>query len=189
MDSIELQFNKIAEEYGAGTGLLSSFWLKEFPRAQFVLVDVAEEMLSVARRRFSGLANVSFVRADYAASLPIQNFSAVISALSIHHLEDGRKQELFGRIFSALPDGGLFANYDQFCAGTPEMSRRFDSYWEEQLVKSGLSGRDIALWKERRALDRECSVEAELAMLRRCGFSAECAYSSGKFAVVMAVKE
>ena len=65
----------------------------------------------------------------------------------------------------------------------------FDSYWESQLTDSGLTKRDIELWKERRKLDRECSVEEEEAMLRKSGFrSVKCVYSYQKFSVIVAVK-
>lgn len=80
-------------------------------------------------------------------------------------------------------------NYDQFCAGTPMMNRWFDLYWEKQLYNSGLTDRDIELWKERRKLDRECSVEKEVEMLHRCTFSdVKLLYSYHKFSVIIAVK-
>ena len=48
---------------------------------------------------------------------------------------------------------------------------------------------DDELWKERRKLDKECSVEAEIQMLNRCGFSeVKCIYSYHKFSVIIAVK-
>lgn len=50
------------------------------------------------------------------------------------------------------------------------MNRWFDSWWEKQLHSSGLTDRDIELWKERRKLDRECSVEKEVGMLQECSF-------------------
>lgn len=175
-------------DLGAGTGILSAYWLSEFPDAKFVLVDGADEMLAVARRRFAGRDNVSFIHADYSASLPDGGFDVAISALSIHHLEDDGKRSLFARLFDALPAGGLFANYDQFCADTPALSHVIDAYWENQIAASGLSDGELARWRGRRSLDRECSVATELGMLRSCGFLAERVYSSGKFAVIMAVK-
>lgn len=45
---------------------------------------------------------------------------------------------------------------DQFCADTPLVNDLFNSYWERQLHSSGLTERDIELWKERRKLDKEC---------------------------------
>ena len=69
------------------------------------------------------------------------------------------------------------------------MSKWMDSYWESQLYGSGLTDRDIELWRERRKLDKECSVETEMAMLRDCHFkNVQCIYSYHKFSVVVAQK-
>ncbi|MDE6603749.1 MAG: class I SAM-dependent methyltransferase [Lachnospiraceae bacterium] len=176
-------------DLGAGTGLLSYFWYKYFPASEYVLVDIADDMLQVARKRFAGIDTVSYQVADYSRELPAQNFDVIVSALSIHHLENRDKEALFERIYDKLPEGGLFVNYDQFCAGQPDMDSWFDSYWESQLADSGLTEHDIALWKERRKLDKECSVEEETAMLGKRGFkSVKCVYSYQKFSVIVAIK-
>ena len=176
-------------DLGAGTGLLSSFWYKHYPASEYVLVDIADEMLNVARKRFSNINNVSYQILDYSKELPKGTFDIAMSALSIHHLENEDKLGLFARIYDILPSGGLFVNYDQFCAGQQEMNHWFDSYWESQLATSGLTDHDIELWKERRKLDRECSVEQEVEMLYKSKFKAvKCVYSYQKFSVIVAVK-
>lgn len=176
-------------DLGAGTGLLSYYWYKECPSAEYVLVDIADEMLEISKKRFAGIDRVQHKVLDYSKELPEGNFDAIISALSIHHLEDAQKEELFKRIYNKLPTGGVLANYDQFRAGTANMNRWFDSYWEKQLLASGLTVRDIELWKERRKLDKECSVEAEMEMLYKCNFSeVKCLYSYHKFSVIVAIK-
>lgn len=176
-------------DLGAGTGLLSYFWYKHYPTAEYILIDIADEMLNVARKRFEGIENVSYQLKDYTKELPCINFDTVISALSIHHLEDDSKMKLFSKIYDSLPSGGLFVNYDQFCAGQLKMNEWFDSYWENHLYHSGLTEYDIESWRERRKLDRECSVEQEIEMLRKCKFdSVKCVYSYQKFSVIIAVK-
>lgn len=176
-------------DLGAGTGLLSNFWYQCFSKAEYVLVDIAGEMLEVARKRFAGLENVSYQIMDYSKELPKEEFDVIVSALSIHHLEDENKKELFSRIYDKLPSGGLFINYDQFCAGTAEMNLWFDSFWEKQLETSGLSSLDLERWKERRKLDRECSLEDEIDMLQKSGFrEVKCIYSHQKFSVVVGKK-
>ena len=107
-------------DLGAGTGLLSMYYYRHFPRAEYVLADIAEAMLEVARRRFAGMPNVKFETADYTRGLPGGDFDLIVSALSVHHLETEQKAELFSRIHERLPEGGCFVNYDQFCADTPE---------------------------------------------------------------------
>ena len=112
-------------DLGAGTGLLSYFWYKELPSAEYVLVDVAEKMLDIARERFDGVSNVSYRVLDYSRELPGGDFDVAISALSIHHLENCDKQRLFTQIYDKLPSGGLFVNYDQFCGAEAEIGKCF----------------------------------------------------------------
>ena len=42
-------------DLGAGTGLLIYFWYQQCPDSKYVLVDIADEMLNVARKRFEVL--------------------------------------------------------------------------------------------------------------------------------------
>lgn len=182
-------------DLGAGTGILSAFYFKHFGDAEFLLIDVADEMLAVARKRFLGANNVKFMVSDYAKNFDFracngENFDLIISALSIHHLEDDEKQKLFLRIYDALPNGGVFVNYDQFCAESLEINKNFTTYWENKIFSSGLSENDIAKWKERQKLDRECSVGQEIKMIKAGGFeNAECIFLCQKFAVIVGMKK
>ena len=57
-------------------------------------------------------------------------------------------------------------------------------------MHGGLSNQEIDQWKERRKLDRECSVEQETGMLKNCGFqTVKCVYSYQKFSVLVAIKQ
>lgn len=176
-------------DLGAGTGLLTKFWLEHFPAAEYVLVDIAAEMLDIAAQRFTGAANVSCRVADYLNDFPAENFDAIISALSIHHLEDADKLRLFARIHAALPDGGIFVNYDQFCAENPALDGWYSRYWRQQLDSSGLTRHDLELFAERARFDRECSVADECEMIRRGGFeNVQGVYTCQKFSVIVAIK-
>ncbi|MDE7245466.1 MAG: class I SAM-dependent methyltransferase, partial [Oscillospiraceae bacterium] len=72
-------------DLGAGTGLLDCFWYQKFPNAEYLLLDIADEMLDIARKRFLGLENVSFQTANYFDRLPANGLDTAISALSNHH--------------------------------------------------------------------------------------------------------
>lgn len=176
-------------DLGAGTGLLTAHWRRHFPESRYILTDVSEGMLAIARERFAGCGNISFEDANYAEVLPEGGFDAAISALSIHHLEDEAKSRLFRDILERLPAGGIFVNYDQFRSTDKTFDNWFSTYWEHGLETVGLSENDLALWRERQKLDRECSVQEEIEMLRKAGFpSVECVFSQRKFAVIAAVK-
>ena len=82
-------------DLGAGTGLLTYFWYQQCPDSEYVLVDIADEMLNVARKRFNSIGNISYQVMNYIDKLPDTTYDTVISALSIHHLEDEDKIKLF----------------------------------------------------------------------------------------------
>ena len=157
-------------DLGSGTGLLLSFWFRHFSDVKYVLVDLAEEMLAVAKKRFENLLNVEYKILDYSKELPAGNPDLVISALSIHHLEHDAKQNLFKKIYSALSENGAFINYDQFCAEDAAMNKKIEKYWTEQIKSSNLSEKEFERWQERKKLDRECSVRQEIEWLKQAGF-------------------
>ena len=67
-------------DLGAGTGLLSYYWYVQCSSAEYVLVDIADEMLDVSRKRFSGLNNVQHRIMDYTKALPRRDLSRCLSA-------------------------------------------------------------------------------------------------------------
>lgn len=177
-------------DLGAGTGLLDVFFLKHFSYAKYLLVDVADKMLDVAKKRFSGFENISYDVNDYSLNYNYKDYDMVISALSIHHLEHETKQNLFEKIYENLPSGGVFVNYDQFCYDNSELSKKADAFWCKKIENSTLSEDDIQKWKERWKLDRELSVKQEIQMLEKAGFKkVECIFYELKFGVIIGFKD
>ena len=69
-------------DLGAGTGLLAYYWYQQFPESEYSLIDIADNMLEIARKRFYGLNNFSYTISDYRSDFPEKYFDAVVSALS-----------------------------------------------------------------------------------------------------------
>lgn len=175
-------------DLGAGTGLLTQEMYLLYPEAHFILVDLSEDMLDVARQRFAGMANVEYRAADYSCCLP-EGCDLICSALSIHHLEEAQKARLYRAVYDALPEGGVFINLDQFCAASPTVDEAYNAWWLDYIDHSGITPEAKTRWLARKQLDRENSVPATLAMLRETGFGeVECVYEFMKFATVVAVK-
>lgn len=181
---------KTIVDLGAGTGLMSFFLYQYFKQSNFVLVDIAEAMLEVAKQRFNSLDNFSYKTFDYTDDLPFESVSMFVSALSIHHLSDDVKQKLFKNIFDKLSVGGYFVNCDQFNFEDPVISKVIDDKWLSYIKNSDLSDSEYLKWQDRRKFDKECSVEQELMMLKKAGFkNPTCIFSEGKFSVVVAQKQ
>lgn len=176
-------------DLGAGTGLLSVFVADTFPAARLTLVDLAEDMLAMARRRFDGRPGVDFVVADYSNYTPPVLCDLVISSLSIHHLEDDAKRRLYASVHAMLADGGLFINADQVCGATPALEAWFRSRWRAFIEASGLSAEEIRSAYTRTVLDRMATLDDNLRWLREAGFAdVGAAYQYQNFAVFRAVK-
>lgn len=175
-------------DLGAGTGLLSMYYYRHFPHSTYLLVDIADHMLDIAKARFASLTNVQYQVKDYSSDYDF-SVDTVISALSIHHLDDDAKSNLFSKIYEHLPEGGVFINYDQFCGTDDNMTDALNKFWYQHLKDSSLTAEEIERWQERRKLDKECSVETEVSMLKSASFdSVECIYRMQKFAVIVARK-
>lgn len=179
---------KIITDLGAGTGLLTKEMYLLYPKAHFTLIDLSDDMLDIARKRFAKLEGFDFRRADYSQGLP-KECDIICSALSIHHLEEEQKQKLYISIYKALPEGGVFVNLDQFCADSPVIDKAWNDWWMNYVNHSGITTEAKAKWLERKKLDRENSVSTSLRMLREAGFAqTECIYQFMKFATIVAVK-
>ena len=137
-------------DIGAGTGLLSELLLEAYPGASVTLMDISEQMIEVARRRFAGREGFRFVAADYRHEDLGGPFDAICSALSIHHLEKEEKRDLYQKIFGALKPGGIFVNADQVKGETPLLHRRNLSYWDEYVLHGPLDPNEIQAMFERR---------------------------------------
>ncbi|HLI78293.1 MAG TPA: class I SAM-dependent methyltransferase, partial [Acidobacteriaceae bacterium] len=82
-------------ELGTGTGLFAAMLRDRLPRASLHLIDSSEAMLSKARQRFAEDPQIVFQLGDYTVAPWRGPYDAVVSALSIHHLDDAAKQSLF----------------------------------------------------------------------------------------------
>jgi tRNA (cmo5U34)-methyltransferase len=176
-------------DLGAGTGLLSKFWFNHFKNSKYTLVDVADQMMEIAKKRFQGLTNFNYLIADYSKDFPKGTYDLISSALSIHHLSNEDKLNLYKSIFNQLPDKGYFVNFDQFNGNTKLMTDLYNNWWYEHIKNSGITGYEKNSWSERRKVDKENSVEESIKMLKEAGFKiVECVYRYMKFGVIFAIK-
>jgi len=178
-------------DLGAGTGLFSSLVRETCPHARFMLVDVAEKMLNMARERFRDWPDrFRYMVDDYRHFGGTERFDLVISSLSIHHLADNEKQALFGRIYEVLRPGGRFINVDQIKGPTPELQQLYGDIWLERVRKSGAAEEQIQGGMERRiAYDREATLMDQLSWLEEAGFTdVDCIYKNYLMGLFLAVK-
>jgi tRNA (cmo5U34)-methyltransferase len=179
-------------DLGAGTGLFSKHVLKKYPQASFVLYDLAEKMLAVARERFDDHApQFKYVVGDYRQLQGMEEYDLVISSLSIHHLSDMEKQALFDSIYQVLRKGGRFLNIDQIRGETQYLRDLYWNHWLAQVRREGFSEERIQESIDRRVpYDREALLEDQLRWLKDSGFvNVDCVYKNFFVGVFLAIKE
>ena len=110
-------------DLGCGDGRLAALVLEHRSTVtDVVAVDASPPMLAQAQARFVGDQRVEVREWDMNQPItPLGSFDVVVSGFAIHHLEDPRKQELFGEVGRQLRPGGIFANLEVVRSATPEL--------------------------------------------------------------------
>ena len=177
-------------DIGAGTGILSELMVQRYPGAIITLLDISENMLELAKRRFQARANIHFIIADYSREDFGKEYDIICSALSIHHLTNVNKRGLYRRIFEALNRGGLFINADQVQGESEWMHQRNLEYWDEFIMHAGLPRKEAeAVLSRRDRYDRMEKLSVQLRWLREAGFSdMELVYKNRPFVVFLGRK-
>jgi len=171
-------------DLGAGTGLLSKFLYEKFPLADYTLVDFTPEMLDKARQRFDGKERFHYRVADYSQEDLGPPYELVVSSLSIHHLKDSAKRDLYRKIFDHLVPEGAFLNAEFVSAVDAQVQQRHWDLWIQKMREAQLTESDIMQAIERTAIDILTPVETQVEWLRETGFRAvDCFFRDGLFAV------
>jgi|SRR5579871_1045067 len=180
---------KVILELGAGSGLFTRLIRQRFPAAHIHLVDFSKGMLELARTRLGDDPRMTFIEADYAEDELPREMCAVVSSLSIHHLEDESKRRVFAKAYAALKPRGVFVNAEQVAGPTPELEVRYRELWLAQVRAAGATEQQIADSLYRQEQDRCVDVERLLAWMREAGFAdADCWYKQARFAVMAGSK-
>jgi tRNA (cmo5U34)-methyltransferase len=146
-------------DLGAGTGLFSSFILQKYPKAKLTLIDLSEGMLEIAKKRFHNHSDIKYIVSDYTKFEYQERFDLVISSLSIHHLIDSEKKDLYQRVYSIMNNNSIFINADQVLGNTEFLDSLYKSDWRNYIEHSGLDQIEITSAHERTKLDKMTTLE------------------------------
>lgn len=111
-------------DLGCGTGATTRELMRRYRRARFIGVDLAPEMLKIARRRMPLLRKLWAVSAD-AEALPLVDSSCdlIFSNLSLQWCQD--LERVFGETWRVLRPGGLL----MFSTFGPDTLRELRASW------------------------------------------------------------
>lgn len=162
-------------DLGTGDGRLMALVRSRHSDAVGIGLDFSAPMLDRARERFIGDPHIDLRVHDLDDPLPELNAcDAFVSGLALHHLEDERKQELFGEVHSRLMPGGVFANLDLVSSASPRLHERFR--------------REIGRVEDD-PTDRLAELAQQMAWLDELGFSeVDCHFKWLELSLIVAVK-
>jgi len=167
-------------DLGAGTGAAARAVLDHYPRARAILADYSPQMMDEGHRELSLYeGRYVYVEFDLAggrwpAEIPSE-VAAVISSLCVHHLPDGRKQELFGEILERLAPGGWYLNYDPVTTEEPVVEEAWQRASDRQDTEAAEKRANRSPEEQRRYENHVrymMPLAPQLDFLRAAGFEA-----------------
>lgn len=162
-------------DLGTGDGRLLALVRGRYSEAEGIGLDSSAPMLDRAQERFNGDPFIELREHDLRGRLPEMGVSdAFVSGLAVHHLEDERKQELFGEVHALLTPGGVFANLDLVRSASSRLHERFR--------------REIGRVEDD-PTDRLAELSEQIGWLREIGFSeVDCHFKWLELSLIVAVK-
>jgi tRNA (cmo5U34)-methyltransferase len=191
-------------ELGSGEGLIAEAVLVRFPRATLTALDGSESMRLAAAARLAPFGARARVAAFDLSALDwwdrLFGVDLVVSSLSLHHLNDAKKQYLYKAIADRLSPGGALLIADlvdpQHPAARQTAADRWDALAREQADAIGAPGLFQRFSDERwnhfrfpDADDHPSALLHHLVWLRHAGFAAvDCFWLDAGHAVFGAFK-
>ena len=172
-------------DVGTGTGNIAYNIKSAFPKCNLVCLDLAPNMLMIAQEKLKGLKNVEYVEADVNKYAFDRQYDAIVSSLTLHHLEtDADKHAFHKKAYKALKKGGCFINADIIIAPEKRMQRINLAKWHEFILRSSSQEYVNDRYKKYLAEDRPAILLHEIDSLQKCGFrSVEVFWKYYNFAV------
>lgn len=159
-------------DLGCGTGTVAARVLQSFPNASVTCVDIAENMLEMAKDKLSAKPGVRFVQADFNRFEFDGPQDAVVSSLALHHLAtDGDKRDFYSKIFDSLSAGGVFWNADVVLASNADLQNRYMEKWKAFMRRSVSPDEIENKWMPKYLEeDRPARLTDQLEWLKEIGF-------------------
>lgn len=159
-------------DVGCGTGKSGEYVLKSFDVERFVFCDSSEEMLNIARGRFSA-ENTEFLLADV-RRLAFRNEFDIVTAVQVNHYFKGEERALaLQKCFEALKSGGMYICFENFAPYSEVGQRLYLDRWKSFQQEQGRS--PAACEEHIGRYNKEyfpITLSEQLQLMRDCGFRA-----------------
>ncbi|MFB6344809.1 MAG: trans-aconitate 2-methyltransferase [bacterium] len=178
-------------EIGIGTAQLTKVVVDRYEPVQFYGIDGTASMIDQAKSNLGSVGDdsIQLEQVMFEDWSPPRDVDWVYSNLSIHHLVDLEKRDLYERIFGALNRGGKFLLSDLVRIPDEQFDLYKNLYWD-RLTALGFSENDIQdRWEQHRTHDDPADLRATFRWLREIGFTGvECVWKDFNRAIIVASK-
>jgi tRNA (cmo5U34)-methyltransferase len=160
-------------DLGCGTGTVASHVLDRFPNAEVACLDVAENMIAMAREKLAGHQKLTYIRGDFNAIESNETYDVVVSSLALHHLvTDIEKRQFYGQINRSLRSGGVFYNADLVLGTSSFLQQVYMHQWRAFMCRSVSPAEVENKWiRTNEAEDHPAKLTDQLAWLAQVGFA------------------
>ncbi len=160
-------------DLGAGTGNLALRLLRKNKDCFVALVDFSQNMLDAVPGVLAEFRNSYDVVCDDFNNVGFNDasFDAIVSSFAIHHTRSKETYTgLYGKIYSWLKPGGLFACVDVVNGFNTSWTRLNEDGWENYLLEHFDAEKVGQIFANYRAEDSPMSLPEHLSSLKKAGF-------------------
>ncbi|MDO8445301.1 MAG: class I SAM-dependent methyltransferase [Deltaproteobacteria bacterium] len=184
-------------DLGCGTGETSISLLKEYPLARITGIDSSHDMLEAARKKVKHTTwRVDFLCQDIrevrswesGVGSPLfceGGFDVIVSAFSLHFLNEDEKEEILRKCLALLKDGGMFIDSEAVLSPSEKVYNMYMDKWKDFMRSNGFSDEEIGSHILKFLRDvKPMTVDNQLGLMRKTGFrDVECYFKYLNWAV------
>ncbi len=159
-------------DLGCGTGNISKAVKEHFPSAKITCVDMAENMIQIAKSKLASYSDIEFKIADFRDLDFRGEYDAVISSLALHHLQsEEQKKSFYRKIMGFLKEGGVFYNADNLLGSNPHLNQVYMDKWVEFMLENHTPEEVEKIWlPKHREEDFPSPLRSHIQWLEEAGF-------------------
>ena len=124
-------------DLGCGTGNVSKVVKEKFPLAIIDCIDIAENMIAMAKIKLENYQNINYYTGDFADFDFNGKYDVVVSSLALHHIKtQEEKKSFYTRIYDVLNRGGVFLNSDKVLGSNEILNKIYMEKWVEFMLQN-----------------------------------------------------
>lgn len=172
--SIPFECNKEIKiiDLGCGTGTIALELKRKYPRAKITCVDLAENMIQMAKTKLKGYSDIEYYIKDFYDFRFDKRYDVVVSSLALHHLVTDRDKFMFyEKIYKNINNEGVFYNADVVLGSNKHLQKVYMQKWKEYMLNN-ISNEEIEnTWiRKYEEEDHPVNLMNYLKMLEIIGF-------------------